>query len=93
MKGTHPKVSFRVTIKRMYIIIANSFVNYTAPRTVIITGILEDKKGRIWLAADDGLWIVDEQKLSIKKFILPNDTIFSKNVPELCIPNDRFTWR
>ena len=56
----------------------NSFVNYKAPRTVIITGILEDKKGRIWLAADDGLWIVDEQKLSIKKFLLPNDTVFQK---------------
>ena len=56
----------------------NSFVNYTSPRPVIITGILEDKRGRIWLAADDGLWIVDEQKLSIKKFVLPNDTVFAK---------------
>ena len=58
----------------------NSFINYTAPRTVIITGVLEDKKGRIWLAADDGLWIVDEQKLSIKKFVLPNDTVFQKTI-------------
>ncbi|HET6769986.1 MAG TPA: two-component regulator propeller domain-containing protein, partial [Chitinophagaceae bacterium] len=56
----------------------SSFVNYTAPRKVIITGILEDKKGQIWLAADDGLWIVDEQKLSIKKFLLPNDSVFQK---------------
>jgi len=56
----------------------NSFINYTAPRPVIITGILEDKQGRIWLAADDGLWTVDEQKLSIKKFVLPNDTGFQK---------------
>jgi ligand-binding sensor domain-containing protein len=56
----------------------NTFVNYTAPRPVIITGILEDKRGQVWLAADDGLWIVDEQKLSIKKFVLPNDTVFEK---------------
>jgi len=58
----------------------NRFVNYTAPRKVVITGILEDKKGRIWLAADDGLWIVDEQKLSIKKFVLPTDTVFQKTI-------------
>ena len=58
----------------------NTFINYTTPRPVIITSILEDKKGRIWLGADDGLWIVDEQNLSIKKFVLPNDTVFQKTI-------------
>ena len=58
----------------------NTFVNYTSSRPVIITSILEDKKGSIWLGADDGLWIVDEQKLSIKKFDLPNDTVFQKTI-------------
>jgi ligand-binding sensor domain-containing protein len=56
----------------------NKFVNYTCPKAIAINDIQEDNKGRIWLAATDGLWIVDEQKLSVQKPVLNNDRELQK---------------
>ncbi len=57
---------------------SNKFVNYTCPKAIAINDIQEDNKGRIWLAATDGLWIVDEQKLSVQKPVLNNDRELQK---------------
>ncbi|HMK24751.1 MAG TPA: two-component regulator propeller domain-containing protein [Chitinophagaceae bacterium] len=57
---------------------SNKFVNYVAPKAIAINDIREDNKGRIWLAATDGLWIVDEQKLSVQKPSLNNDKELQK---------------
>ena len=57
---------------------ANRFINYRSPKHVAINDIREDKTGNIWLATEAGLWVVDQQTISIRKFELPNDTLFSK---------------
>jgi ligand-binding sensor domain-containing protein len=63
-----------------YDYISNRFIRYTAPGSVIINGIQEDKKGRIWLATTYGLWIVDDQKLTIQKFVAGTDTVTTKKL-------------
>ena len=56
----------------------NKFIRYPGPKDIVINDIKEDSKGRIWLAAADGLWIVDEQKLAVQKPALNNDTTLQK---------------
>ena len=69
--GTHHGIS-------LFNYAANRFINYRSPKKVAINDIREDKTGRIWLATEDGLWIVDQLDLSIRKFELANDPEFSK---------------
>jgi ligand-binding sensor domain-containing protein len=57
---------------------SNKFVNYVAPKAISINDIKEDNKGRIWLATTDGLWIVDEQRLSVQKPALNNNKELQK---------------
>ncbi len=56
----------------------DQFVNYSSPRPILINDIIEDKNGTMWLVTDDGLWTVDQQKLSILPFTNNNDKNFIK---------------
>jgi ligand-binding sensor domain-containing protein len=57
---------------------ANKFINYAGPKAIVINDIKEDNNGQIWLAAGDGLWIVDEQKLSVQEPSFNNDSGLQK---------------
>lgn len=47
----------------------NNFVRYSAPASVLITDMMQDKTGKIWGSSENGLWIVDEKTHSIRQFI------------------------
>jgi ligand-binding sensor domain-containing protein len=55
----------------------NKFIRYASP-PFTINNIDQDRKGKIWLATNNGLWIVDKQKPVIKKFTLGNNPDFLK---------------
>ena len=54
----------------------NRFINYVASKNIVITDMHEDKKGNMWLATDDGLWLVNESKISVQKFTRNDDKEF-----------------
>ena len=56
----------------------NQFIHYAAAKNLVIYDMHEDKNGINWLATDNGLWTVDEKKLSVQKFKLDSDTVFQK---------------
>jgi ligand-binding sensor domain-containing protein len=56
----------------------NKFIRYGSPITFTINDFREDKKGRLWLATNNGLWIVEQQKPSIRRFTLTDKPELSK---------------
>jgi ligand-binding sensor domain-containing protein len=56
----------------------NKFINYSSPTSFTINDIREDKKERIWLATNNGLWLVDEPKRALRKFTFNDNPGHSK---------------
>ncbi len=53
-----------------------TFISYSSPKPVQINDMVKDKRGKLWLATNDGLWLANEEKQCIQKFCARKDSAF-----------------